>query len=334
MILQNPIDPNLPAELPVEDLTNWPDLLDGILVDVFTPASPPLLPLGNGLWAGLAGIVVAWTGLRIAFGGHFNFWDIVRMIIGLAIPLMMLRFYAVPVPGLSLAFPNIIPAGANEIADLIQTDIHAEMNKGLQNLFEAFSQNMAGAVAEENFFKRAYRIVEAGFDNLFYGIASFLASGFFFLLFCGIFAISMAQVFWAQIAISILIFLGPAFIPWLVFEPMKFLFWGWFRAMWTYSLYAIIAAAMMRIWSALSLTMINSMVRDGLAFGDILSGTPSIHAIAVIPLFAAAFLSSMKIPELAGAIGGVSVSGGGMLGFVTGALTAGMSKLAKLPGGK
>ena len=56
-----------------------------------------------------------------------------------------------------------------------------------------------------------------------------------------LFAVTYAQVIWAQIALAILIILGPIFIPFLVFEPLAFLFWGWFKGMLTYSLYAVIA---------------------------------------------------------------------------------------------
>ena len=43
-----------------------------------------------------------------------------------------------------------------------------------------------------------------------------------------LYAVTYAQVIWAQVALLILTFLGPMMIPWLVFEPMAFLFWGWF----------------------------------------------------------------------------------------------------------
>ena len=41
-----------------------------------------------------------------------------------------------------------------------------------------------------------------------------------------IYAVTYAQVIWAQMAILILTFVGPLMIPWLVFEPMAFLFLG------------------------------------------------------------------------------------------------------------
>ena len=44
------------------------------------------------------------------------------------------------------------------------------------------------------------------------------------LMLIGLFAVTYAQVIWAQIALAILIILGPIFIPFLVFEPLAFLF--------------------------------------------------------------------------------------------------------------
>ena len=116
---------------------------------------------------------------------------------------------------------------------------------------------------------------------------------------------------------------------------MKFLFWGWFRAILTYSFYAIIASAILRVWCSLSLTMLNSFVRDSLQFTDVLDGTPNIHAVAVVPLFAAALISALKVPELAGAMVGGPSGGGGFATAAATAFSAGKAGIAKMAtGGK
>ena len=326
-ISQNPIDPNLPASLDPNDLTDWPGLLTAMLADVFTPTSPPLLGLGNNLWMGLASIVVAWAGLRIAFAGAaFRPWDLVTLIIGLSIPLGMLRFYATDIPGVGFSFPMLIPAGANWISELFLTDIIAQMNQANQDLFESWRQNLA----DQRGLDGEWSMLEllTGIATLVRGGLSFFSTLFFGMLFTFgfllIFAISLAQILWAQIAISILVFLGPAFIPWMVWKPMSFLFWGWFRAMLTYSLYGVIAAAVMRVWAAVALTLINSVNADWFAVGQPFDGgvTPGVYFVAIVPLFVAAFLSAMKIPELAGALVG-GPSGGGFGGMVATAMTLG-----------
>ena len=44
-------------------------------------------------------------------------------------------------------------------------------------------------------------------------------------------------------ALAIVILLGPVFIPWLLFEPLAFLFWGWFRTLMVYTLYGVVAGS-------------------------------------------------------------------------------------------
>ena len=71
-----------------------------------------------------------------------------------------------------------------------------------------------------------------------------------------------AQVIWAQMAILILTFVGPMMIPWLVFEPMAFLFWGWFRSMITFALYGAMAGAIMRVFMSVSSRVYHDVFRE------------------------------------------------------------------------
>ena len=60
---QNPIDPTLPESMPVDEVHGWPLQVNDVLTNLFDPANPPLLAMGNNLWTGLSLIVIAWTGL-------------------------------------------------------------------------------------------------------------------------------------------------------------------------------------------------------------------------------------------------------------------------------
>ena len=140
-------------------------------------------------------------------------------------------------------------------------------------------------------------------------------------------AVTYAQVIWAQVALAILIILGPVFIPFLVFEPLSFLFWGWFRAMITYSLYAVIAGAVLRIFSAVGIAYVTTLALHGSisiptwtttvpacdaggrhGHGQ-LHGAVGIWTLAVVPFFIAGMLASpaLKCGELASML----VTGGG-----------------------
>ena len=123
-------------------------------------------------------------------------------------------------------------------------------------------------------------------------------------------AVTYAQVIWAQVALAILIILGPIFIPFLVFDPLSFLFWGWFRAMLTYSFYAVIAGAVLRVFSAVGISYITSLANANLdiqSFMDV-----GLWTLAVVPFFIAGMLASLKCGELASMLvtsGGAAGSG-------------------------
>ena len=334
--IQNPIDPTLPATMPVESVPGWPLQIDLVLENLFTPATPPLLAMGNNLWTGLSLIVVVWTGARIAFAGaSFRPWDLITLIIGLTIPLTMLRFYAVDVPGVGMPFPLIIPAGAETIAQAFQTDMATELQRAQTELSEAYRQNLNATMAGEGM-PSALRIgayLWALTQNAVAWTQTFAMALGFGTAFILIYALCLAQVIWAKVALAILVYLGPVLIPWLVFQPMAFLFWGWFRALWTYSFYSIIAAAVLRIFGAICITLIQSM-NAAVGVGAAPADGPEMgqFVLAVIPLLAAAFMAAMKVPELASAIVGSS-SGGGIAGAAAMAMTQGKAKLGKMATG-
>ena len=131
-------------------------------------------------------------------------------------------------------------------------------------------------------------------------------------------AITYAQVIWAHIALAILTILGPIFIPFLVFEPLSFLFWGWFRAMITYSLYGVIAGAILRVFSAVGLSFVTSISAATTNPGWQSELDWLMWVLAVVPLFIAGTLASLKCGELASmlVVGG-GAAGSGLMGMAT-----------------
>ena len=137
------------------------------------------------------------------------------------------------------------------------------------------------------------------------------------LLYC----VTYAQVLWAQVAIAILIFLGPLFIPWLVFEPMSFLFWGWFRSLIVFSLYGALAGAVMRVFMGVGLGYVTSYSNAIINFDVVSMGG---WVLAVLPLFVAGILASLKVGELASMlVTGSAVTSSGASGVATAAASGG-----------
>ena len=80
------------------------------------------------LWQGLAPIVVVWTGAQLALAGHgVNMAAVVRMVIGLFIPLRMLQPYTAPLPGTGRGVPELITGMGGWLQAMIVADAGTAM---------------------------------------------------------------------------------------------------------------------------------------------------------------------------------------------------------------
>ena len=237
--MQLQLDPNIPANLSPEELRDFESFLDVALEGLTTAAGGEVFATGNGLLGGLALIVVVLTGLKIAFSGNIQPWELVRVVIGLWVPWVMLQFYTTPIPGMAFTFPGMIAAGGNWLHALLIGDAVYSMQTELGNLIRSLAANLEAQAQQGN----VLGLVIGGIHALITAVSGFVMLAFVVLMLLLLAAVTYAQVIWAQIALAILIILGPVFIPFLVFDPLSFLFWGWFRAMVIYSLYAVMAGA-------------------------------------------------------------------------------------------
>ena len=224
--------------IPTEQLRDFKSGLDVAWQNATNTVAPELLALGNDLWAGMAVIVVVWTGLRIAFSGDIQPWDFVRLIIGLWIPWVLLQFYNQPIPGMGQSFPVMIAAGGTWVQAFFIGDIAYDMQTAMGNLVDTLGVSVQTAYEAGG----VWDLVLSGGHAALSLIGGTLIIVLVVISLLILFAITYAQVIWAQLAVAILILLGPIFIPWLVFDPLAFLFWGWFKGLLTYSIYGVIAA--------------------------------------------------------------------------------------------
>lgn len=302
LALAQQIDPNIPVLIPPGERLNIIGLLDDVLVSLLDPGAPPLLPTGLAIWRGLAILVLVWTGLRIAYSGSgWRAWDFVSVFMTVSIPLVLLRAYDNPIPGVGMPFPQILPRGADQLALIFSADIPTLMLTQLSNLGQQLALQFSTIWNEASI----YELAMAGTSLLFNAILTIAGSILLFAALLIIYAVGMAQILYAKLAIALFIFLGPVFIPFYVFSPLQFLFWGWFKGLLTYSLYSIIAACFLRVWCGIALGFVTSMLDVSLTYESVSAQTGWI--LAIIPLLIAAVLSSLKIGDIASQI----VTGGG-----------------------
>ena len=279
--MQIQIDPNIPANLPPEEIRDFQSFIQTALDGLTASAGGEVMALGTGMFAGLALIVIVIAGVKIAFSGNIQPWEVVRLVIGIWIPWVMMQFYTTTIPGMSQTFPGMIAEGGNFLHQMLLGDIISSMQTELGDMVRAIAANMQTQAAQGN----VIGILTGGVHAFITAVAGSIIMALLVLMLIVLFAVTYAQVIWAQIALAILIILGPIFIPFLVFEPLAFLFWGWFKGMLTYSLYAVIAGCVLRVFSAVGIAYITTL---GGANLDTQSMTQvGLWTLAVIPLFIA-----------------------------------------------
>ena len=323
--MQIQIDPNIPANLPPEEIRDFQSFIQTALDGLTAAAGGDVMALGTGMLTGLALIVIVIAGVKIAFSGNIQPWEVVRLVIGIWIPWVMMQFYTTTIPGMSQTFPGMIAEGGNFLHEMLLGDIISSMQTELGDMVRAIAANMQTQAAQGN----VIGILTGGVHAFVTAVAGSIIMALLVLMLIVLFAVTYAQVIWAQIALAILIILGPIFIPFLVFEPLAFLFWGWFKGMLTYSLYAVIAGCVLRVFSAVGIAYITTL---GGANLDTQSMTQvGLWTLAVIPLFIAGLLSSLKCGELAAMlVTGGGAGGSGLMGMAT---TAGMAAASGGSGG-
>ncbi len=349
----------------VEDLLeNNPDglyqALEAVLRVLTRDTAGPVLDAGWALYWSLAVILTVWTGLKWAgSGGGFGVWEVWRLVVALIVPLTMLGAYDQPLmltagipialPGSTapLTFPELVTAQGTWLAQVINAD-------GMRS-FHEFTNSLGTKVWD------AVTLTEAdgtsGWNPLNWpamlNSLMFAGATLFWVLLCFFVAllasmIGFAQVLFAQVAIAICVVLGPVLIPWILLQPMAFLFWGWFRVLLTYGLYAAVSAAVFRVMLAL-LQGTTDRVLNAIDVGALVSMSTAERSAAgaeantwLLVLLAcslAAIVSFLKIPALAaGLVSGQA--GGESIGAALGAMAAaavtagkGAAMLAKGAGG-
>ena len=296
--------------------------LDDVIQRVTQAATPEILNAGWDLLYALAAIVICWTGLRQAFEG-FNAWTWIQTITVIMIPWSILEFYDKPLPLTSHTFPASISGIGSWAMNVFTKDSVLMATDRLSELgtraFEAFERDWS------NF----------AWASLLFGTAKVLIGPliistclvFFFLLFFALWIIVSAQVLWATVAVAITVMLGPLFIPFLLFEPLAFLFWGWLKTLITYSLYGAVAGAILRVFMGLGWGYIDAVLDPSLTLADI--GITLMWMASITLLMIAGILAAFKVGELTALlVSGSGSTGAGLMSTVATVVTAGKAAIA------
>ena len=285
------------------------DFFDQVLNEMVGNAAPEFQTAGLAIWTGIATVMIVWTGLKMAFSGDYDMWEIVQLVIGLGIPRTILAFYDTPIPGAGLSFPALITQQGTWATNLFIGNAWKDLQQTLLTSFDGVFTQITNSILSFGYADAFTKGISFLFASL-YG-ATFMALMLVLLLL--MFCLLMAQVLWAQFALAVTIMVGPILIPWLVFPPMAFLFWGWFRTMLTYTFYGVIAGAIFNVFMNIGVAFVNRLITADLVFED-LSGVFWWYII-IWPLIVAGILASLKVGELAQML--VSGAGGASAGLAS-----------------
>ena len=240
--------------------------MDSLLADITATAGPEMWTTGMLLLRSLAAILVVWTGVRVAFEGDFRPWDLIRLVMAIAVPWGMMAFYVTPIPNTTLTFPGAIIEGGN----WIQRTLIGNVATDWMDTYMELAQNMFNRGTGTDTSSGLLWMIWTGLTNIssmVIGAINTLIFQVFLMLMAlillGVYSITMAQVMWAQIAPGHSHDPGSALHSLPAHRAPQFPVLGWFKALWTYSLYGALAAAIMRVYMGISRGYINAIMGAG-----------------------------------------------------------------------
>lgn len=311
------------------NIAQLPQFIDrAIDLAISVNAQRTILVWGNDLARNIALILIVWTGLRVAFSGTFNAWELIKFIFVLTIPLALLRGYDANIVGLGVSFPDLITEQGNTIMRLFGGDILAQGMGSVMTL----ARDHYNIVAEQASSTNLFNAITTGGRQITHVALLTAILGSFVLGMVVVVALALAQIIFANIAVAVLVALGPLFIPFMVVPKLDFLFWGWFKAMLQYSLYGAIAAIMISIWTRLVLSFSRGLSAQEFTVQSMTVAT-GVWLVPVFAVIVCAIVSILKIGDIAGMIVGAGSDGGGFIGgaFMAGRIVAAPARVAAAP---
>lgn len=259
-------------------------------------AAPSVTAIGTHIVIALATIMLVWFGVQESLGSGFNVGRFLNLFMVLTFAYVMTAFYDTSIPGLGFSLKGFLDGGTTSLVNLIGADGSTTM---LNEIHAASSKT--GPSMLSSMMSPYYAIV--------YFVVQFLLA----LLA----AVVSAILAYGAIGATIIGLLGPLFIPFLVFDRLDWLFWGWLKAYLGFSFYRVVAAAAL---SVLSHVLTNYYVSLGQSVSDpalIVQTLPLLVLLVMVNVYIL-----FKIPSMTHSLFGSGGGGGGGLGMLAMAIRA------------
>ena len=242
-------------------------------------AAPSITAMGVHIVLSLATIILVWFGVQEALasaqgGAGFSMGRFLNLFMLLTFAYVMVNYYDSSIPGLGFSIKGFIDGGTANLVTVIGADGATTM---LSQIHTASSKTGPSMLTS----------MMSPYYSLVYFVVQFLLGV--------LAAVVSAIVAYGAIASTIVGLLGPIFIPFLVFDKLDWLFWGWLKAFIGFSFYQVVASAFIYVFSTVLTQMFAAIGKITVA-----------NAFTVLPaLFIAVAVcvyGLVKIPELTASI--------------------------------
>lgn len=195
------------------------------ITTLLTTHEPEFIRFGYSLFLAFATVLIAWHGIRLAFGGENddNLFGFARLLLFISIAYSMIAFYESPLPGVGVSFSNLITDQAHYFATVLDA-------RSLENVFGHLDELWSKFIQPDSWSILA---------NLLYWVLLIV------LAFAKV--ATLAIVAFGLIASAVCALVGPIFVPFILIPQLDWMFWGWVKSFLQYSFMPVIAFAYLMI---------------------------------------------------------------------------------------
>lgn len=250
-------------------------------------ASPSIDALGLHICIALATIMLVWFGVQEALssaqgGPGFNMAKFLSFFMLITFAYVLVRFYDSSIPGIGYSLRGFINGGAQYLVSVIGNDSVTT----IQNTLSQAQSNGGPGVMK-------------ALMNPYYAIVYVIIQ----VLIATLTAVVSAIVAYGAVASAVTGLLGPVFIPFLVFDKLEFLFWGWLRAFIGFCFYKVLAAAVLSILGHLLAQYYSQLV----AFsdpGNMVKELPLLILLVLVNVYILFKIPALTMSIFSGSTGG------------------------------
>ena len=263
-------------------------------------ASPTIDALGLHICIALATIMLVWFGVQEALasahgGAGFHVGKFVSFFMLITFAYTLVKFYDSSIPGVGQSFRGFLNGGAQYLVSVIGNGSVTSIQNTLSQAQSTEGPGVTKAVM-----------------NPYYAIVYFVIQA----LIATFSAVVSAIVAYGAIASAVVGLLGPIFIPFLVFDKLEFLFWGWLKAFIGFCFYKVLAAAVLSILAHLLAQYYTEMVNFSDP-GTMVQELPLLILLVLVNIYILFKIPALTMSIFSGSAGG---HGGGMGSLITAAI--------------